>query len=114
MVCLSYWDLYTEEEAHSLMDSKRLPGHANEFETSFALAAFPERVHVEDIDDADTKLATEEKGRRAIEIVVPRVVDLLERISQGETPAIEARTFTPDGTVTGAEKYPYQAGRAEG
>lgn len=112
VVCISYWDLYTQEEAHSLMDSKRLPGHANEFETSFALAAFPERVHVEDIDDADTRLATAEKGRRAIEIVVPRVTEVLERISKGEAPAIEARTFNPDGTVTGAENYSYQAGRA--
>ena len=27
------------------MESGRAPGHASEFETSFALAAFPERVH---------------------------------------------------------------------
>ena len=55
VVCLSYWDLYTEEEAHSLMDSKRLPGHANEFETSFALAAFPGNVHWEGVDyDAES------------------------------------------------------------
>ena len=111
VICASYWDLYTEDEAYSIMESKSLPGHATEFETSFALAAFPERVRKEDIDDENVRLATAEKGRQLIDIVVPRVSDLLERMIKGETPEIEAKTFSPNEIRTGAENFSYQAGR---
>ncbi len=113
VVYASYWDLYSEEEAYSLAESERVPGHANEYETSVALAAFPERVRAEDMDDADARLATAEKGSRAIEIVTGHVVNLLERMMQGESPTIEPRSFRPDGTLTGAEHFPYQTGRSE-
>ena len=46
----SYWDAYTREIKEKYMVSKTAPGHAAEFETSFALAAFPERVHWEGVD----------------------------------------------------------------
>ncbi|MCC6857180.1 MAG: creatininase family protein [Bryobacterales bacterium] len=46
----SYWDAYTPEIIRKYMDSNTAPGHAAEFETSFALAAFPERVHWEKVD----------------------------------------------------------------
>ena len=113
VVYASYWDLYSDEEAYSLVDSKQVPGHANEYETSFALAAFPERVHAEDMDDDGAKLATEAKGRQALDIIIPHVVDLLQRMMSGETPVIEPHSFRPDGTVTGAENFPYQSGRSE-
>jgi len=32
------------------MVSGKAPGHAAEFETSFAMAAFPQRIHWEDVD----------------------------------------------------------------
>ncbi len=41
----SYWDAYTPDTIKRYMESGRAPGHAGEFETSFALAAFPERIH---------------------------------------------------------------------
>ena len=113
VVYASYWDLYSDEELHSLVDSKRAPGHANEYETSFALAAFPERVHAEDMDDDEARLATEARGRQAIDIVTAHVADLLQRMIDGEAPVIEPHSFRPDGTVTGAENFPYQAGRSE-
>ena len=37
------------------MASGRAPGHAGEFETSFAMAAFPERVRWEGVDYAKVK-----------------------------------------------------------
>ena len=46
----SYWDAYTPEIIKKYMASGKAPGHAGEFETSFAMAAFPERVHWEDVD----------------------------------------------------------------
>jgi creatinine amidohydrolase len=46
----SYWDAYTKEIISKYMDSNTAPGHAAEFETSFAMAAFPERIHWENVD----------------------------------------------------------------
>jgi len=46
----SYWDAYTPEIIKKYMASGKAPGHAGEFETSFAMAAFPQRVHWEGVD----------------------------------------------------------------
>lgn len=46
----SYWEAYTPEIVKKYLASGRAPGHAAEFETSFALAAFPERVRWEGVD----------------------------------------------------------------
>jgi len=46
----AYWDAYTPEIIRRHMESNKAPGHAGEFETSFAMAAFPERIHWEGVD----------------------------------------------------------------
>lgn len=46
----SYWDAYSPEIVKKFMESGKAPGHAAEFETSFAMAAFPERIHWEGVD----------------------------------------------------------------
>jgi creatinine amidohydrolase len=46
----SYWDAYSPEIVKKYMTSGVAPGHAAEFETSFAMAAFPERIHWEGVD----------------------------------------------------------------
>jgi creatinine amidohydrolase len=46
----SYWDAYTPEIVKKYMESGKAPGHAGEFETSFAMAAFPQRIHWEGVD----------------------------------------------------------------
>jgi len=51
----SYWDAYTPEIIKRYMESGTAPGHAAEFETSFAMAAFPERIHWEGVDYAGVK-----------------------------------------------------------
>lgn len=93
----SYWEAYTSsepirQEVTAIMTSglEKVPGHSGEFETSFALAAFPERVHREGVnydqahlalkDPEDSKsdrsyyseslLATPDKGERLIRIAV--------------------------------------------
>ncbi|MFC1508490.1 creatininase family protein [Candidatus Omnitrophota bacterium] len=40
----SYWDSVSRDQRKEFTESGVVPGHADEFETSFALAAFPERV----------------------------------------------------------------------
>jgi creatinine amidohydrolase len=83
-----YWDSIPSERRKEFVDSGNVPSHASEYETSIALAAFPERVHYQGVDhdkaplnldekaqynrkwDKDTfeesKLATPEKGERII------------------------------------------------
>jgi len=51
----SYWEAYPPEFARKHLSTGRIPGHAAEFETSFALAAFPERVRWEGVDYAKAK-----------------------------------------------------------
>jgi creatinine amidohydrolase len=46
----SYWDAYKPEIVKKYMASGKAPGHAGEFETSFAMAAFPQRIHWEGVD----------------------------------------------------------------
>jgi creatinine amidohydrolase len=93
----SYWEAYsaseeTKEIVKKIMQTgpESVPGHASEFETSFALAAFPERVHREGVDYEkvhlvlknpdelkgdrkgyyDSLLATPEKGEVLIRLAV--------------------------------------------
>ncbi|MBI2193411.1 MAG: creatininase family protein [Planctomycetes bacterium] len=111
IVYCSYWDIYTSEEAYALMESKRLPGHAQEYETSFGLAAFPERVHWDAVTDPEAKLATAEKGRKVIAIAVDRVSDLVQRMIAGETPQVQPHSFRPAGVLVGPQHFPYQSPR---
>lgn len=88
----SYWDVYDVSHA-ALMETKRLPGHADEYETSMALALFPERVHAEDIDDASVRLATREKGLALIEPAVAGVAEILRKMVAGMPVDLTPSTF---------------------
>lgn len=89
---MPYWDVYTVEDAQELLDSgtrlpQDLPGHAQEFETSFALSAFPENVRTDmwtDQPDQKPALATAEKGQAFIERAVDRVAVYLQKMIDGE------------------------------
>jgi len=88
---LPYWDVYTTEDTKELMESghripEDVPGHAQEFETSFALAAFPENVRTDmwtDQQDPTPALATAEKGQEFIRRAVERVTVYLEEMMEG-------------------------------
>lgn len=100
----SYWEAYfaseeTRQEVSKIMQSglDKVPGHSAEFETSFALGAFPERVHREGVDYEkvhlrlknpedlkndrsyyyDSLLARPEKGEILIRIAVDWVAEKL-------------------------------------
>ncbi|MDP6113128.1 MAG: creatininase family protein [Planctomycetota bacterium] len=101
----SYWDAYTQEFIEEHLDSGHYPGHAAEFETSIAMAAFPENVDWDGVDyDAadlpsahqtdsehdrtyhqEAKLATAAKGKLLIDVAVDWVADKLQQmISESE------------------------------
>jgi len=77
---LPYWEVLTAEDARELMQSghekgRFSPGHAQEFETSFALAVFPENVRTEvwaDQPDQTPSLTTAAKGKAFVERRVDR------------------------------------------
>src|SRR5438128_1451648 len=82
---LSYWDVLTEADARELLKSGHrlpddLPGHAQEFETAMALAAFAENVRTDvctDQPDLKPSLATAEQVRAFVERIVERLTDYL-------------------------------------
>lgn len=94
----SYWEAYSEELVQEQMESGVCPGHAAEFETAFALAAFAENVDWNGVDydsakltisdsgqaTADleyhhqAKLATAEKGQAMIDVAVAWVAERMQ------------------------------------
>ena len=72
----SYWDMLPADVADAHLQTKRCPGHAQEFETAFAVAAFTENVRhdaMQDLDDKEYILAIEAAGAAMIEAIVDNV-----------------------------------------
>ena len=83
----SYWDFLPAELAKGHLKTGRFPGHAQEFETAFALAAFPENVrHAAMADQADREplQATAETGRVLISGIVDAVTGHLAGMLDGK------------------------------
>ena len=80
LLYFSYWDLIPAATANANLVTGRMPGHAQEFETSIALAAFPQRVRVDRIEDEEARQATAEKGRILLQAAVEGVANLLRKM----------------------------------
>lgn len=93
---LTYWDVLTADDAAELLESGTrlpddLPGHAQEFETSMALAAFPENVRldaVSDQPDPTPALATAAKGEAILERVATRLTTFVSDMISGKEQAV--------------------------
>ena len=89
---LSYWDLMTEADAKELLNSghrlpEDLPGHAQEFETAVALAAFPDNVRTAvwtDQPDLKPALATARQGQAFLDRIVERVTAYVAEMIEGK------------------------------
>jgi creatinine amidohydrolase len=82
----SYWDFTPPEVAESVLETRSVPGHAQEFETSLALYMFPENVRVAEqqaSEDEGVRLASAEKGRRLYEAILPPLVEYVRRMTEG-------------------------------
>jgi creatinine amidohydrolase len=93
---LPYWEVLDGDDA-KLLDTQSIPGHAQEYETSFAMAAFPENVRTDmwkDQADQAPSLSTAEKGELLMERTVERVADYLREMMEGERVA-EIPPFFP-------------------
>ena len=85
-----YWDLLPEEVARKHMKTGRWPGHAQEFETAFALAAFPENVRhdaMQDQEDKEPLAATAEAGAALIEAIVSETAKFVSGMIDGSQKA---------------------------
>ena len=86
----SYWDHLPEEVARAHLKTGRWPGHAQEFETAFALAAFPENVRrdaMHDQADREPLEATAEAGRAMIEAIVENLSRFVAGMIEGSNVA---------------------------
>ena len=94
----SYWDTYPTDVIYQYMEQERLPGHADEYETSMAMALFPHRVHAEDMEmESSSRFGTKEKGEALAPVAVDGVAELLRKMIAGEEIDLEPRTFRPEG-----------------
>jgi creatinine amidohydrolase len=88
---ISYWDVLSVEDAKQLLKSghrlpEDLPGHAQEFETAMALAAFPENVRTQmwtDQPDPKPSLATAETGRVFLDRIAERLTVFVQEMIDG-------------------------------
>ncbi|MBP1716523.1 MAG: creatininase family protein [Deltaproteobacteria bacterium] len=93
---VSYWDLIPIEFFHKHMKTRAIPGHAKEFETSIALALFPDKVRREAMrehTDPDPLEATAEKGSLFLQEAICRVAEFLGGIISGKIQPAEVKHF---------------------
>ncbi len=95
----SYWDVYDPDLVQKTMDNGRLPGHADEYETSTMLVLAPERVHTADIDNEAAAAATKEKGERLLEPAVAGVTRILEQMMENQQIDQPPVTFRQEGRM---------------
>ena len=101
----SYWEAYSPAFIRANTATGEVPGHAAEFETSFALAEFPESVHLTSAPYPESELritdpqraiddrrffegarhATAEKGRLYVEHAVAYLTERLRRLLETES-----------------------------
>lgn len=95
--CYSYWDFLPQEVAEANLKTGRCPGHAQEFETAFALCAFPENVRhdaMQDQEDKEALLATAGAGAVMIEAIVKGLTKHVTGMIEG-TNVVEIPPFQP-------------------
>ncbi len=87
---LSYWETLHAEDAELLRGGKRiphdLPGHAQEFETSIALAKFPENARqdaIADQQDTSPQLASADIGHELLRRITERVTEFVRDVGNG-------------------------------
>lgn len=91
----SYWDWLDAEFAATQLKTGRCPGHAQEFETAFALAAFPENVRhdaMQDQEDREPLEATADAGQVLIDAIVEAGTKYVAGMIDGEN-TIEIPAF---------------------
>ena len=77
---LTYWNVCPDAFFEEHLESDRSAGHAGEFETSFAMVAFPERIRSNQITYDSAELATIPKGTYILNAVVEGVIEHVQQM----------------------------------
>lgn len=83
---LPYWDVLDRSVGAKHLKTDVFPGHAQEFETAIALAAFPENVRTDamaDQDDTSPTMATAESGQVLLDLIVDGVSEYVRGMIDG-------------------------------
>ena len=70
---VTYWETCPESFYEAHLELEKSAGHAGEFETSFAMLFFPERVRVDEINYENALKGTVSKGGHILDAVVEGV-----------------------------------------
>ena len=70
---VTYWQTCPESFYEAHLEMEKSAGHAGEFETSFAMLAFPERIRTDEISYENAKRASLPKGGHILDAVVEGV-----------------------------------------
>jgi creatinine amidohydrolase len=77
---VTYWETVPAEFYETHLESDRSAGHAGEFETSFAMVAFPERIRPDCVNYDSAQLATIPKGGLILDAVVAGVAGEMQKL----------------------------------
>ena len=80
---ITYWETCPASFFEAHLDADRSAGHAGEFETSFAMVAFPERVRSDQINYDRAQLATIPKGGHILHAVLEGVAGEVGKMLEG-------------------------------
>jgi creatinine amidohydrolase len=93
----SYWNL-SREDAEKICGG-RVPGHAQEYETSTAYVTFPGQIRQEAMRDQEDRMpldASLEKGEKLVEAAVSRTVTYVEEMIAGGHREIRPHVFSSE------------------
>ena len=77
---VTYWQTCPESFYEEHLELERSAGHAGEFETSFAMLVFPERVRMDEMNYENALQGTVPKGGHILEAVVEGVSGEVQRM----------------------------------
>ena len=75
VIYITYWKTCPESFYEQNLELERSAGHAGEFETSFAMVAFPHRIRQDQINYENAKLASIPKGGNILNAVLHGVAE---------------------------------------
>jgi len=77
---ITYWETYPASFYEQHLELETSAGHAGEFETSFAMVAFPHRIRPDQINYENAKLATISKGGQILAAVIDGVSEQVQKM----------------------------------
>lgn len=80
---VTYWETCPESFYDEHLELEKSAGHAGEFETSFAMIAFPQRIRTDQINYDNAKHASIAKGGHILEAVVEGVTKEIQHMLNG-------------------------------